>query len=69
MLSDVDRTHSFNSALCGAIARLKQKYRILNRHAKKQIRHNIQLNKQCPQEEHSSDFATIAIEHMVAKFQ
>ena len=36
---------------------------------KKQIRHNILLNKLCPQEEHSSDFATIAIEHMVAKFQ
>jgi hypothetical protein len=34
MLSDVDRTHSFSWTVCGAIARLKQKYPILNRHAK-----------------------------------
>ena len=33
MLSDVDRTHSFSWTVCGAIARLKQKYPILNRHA------------------------------------
>ena len=34
MLSDVDRTHSFSWTVCGVIARLKQKYHILNRHAK-----------------------------------
>ena len=34
MLSDVGRTHSFSWTMCGAIARLKQKYPILNRHAK-----------------------------------
>ena len=34
MLSDVDFTHSFSWTVCGAIARLKQKYPILNQHAK-----------------------------------
>ena len=34
MLSDVDRTHSFSWTVCVPIARLKQKYPILNRHAK-----------------------------------
>ena len=34
MLSDVDHTHSFSLTMCEAIARLKQKYPILNRHAK-----------------------------------
>ena len=37
MLSDVDRTHSFSWTVCGAIARLKQKYPILNRHAKRKL--------------------------------
>ena len=44
ILSDVDHTHSFSWTVCGAIAKLNQKYPILNRHTK-QIRHNIQLNK------------------------
>ena len=34
MLSDVDITHSFSWSVCGAIAMLKQKYPILNQHAK-----------------------------------
>ena len=37
MLSDVDCTHSFSWTMCGAIAWLKQKYPILNRHAKRKF--------------------------------
>ena len=42
--SDVDRTHSFSWTVCGEISRWKQKYSIWIG-MKKQIWHNIQLNK------------------------
>ena len=61
MLSDVNRTHSFSWTVCGAIARLKQKKSHFESACKKQICHNIQLNKKNPilNRHAKSNFATI----------